>query len=150
MVPNAHITPSLGGGNTVSTPGQGGTHITPSFGGGYTVSTPGQLDTRITPSFGGGYIVSTPGQLNTHITPSFGGGYTVSKPGQGDTHITPSFGGGYTVCFAAVIAAKEHRNIAALIAKIAPRRRSSDRAATDPVFRYVHISDHAINKYGRA
>ena len=81
-MPNAHITPSLGGGNTVSTPGQGGTDITPSFGGGYTVS--------------------TPGQLNTHITPSFGGGYTVSKPGQGDIHITPSFGGGYTVCFAAV------------------------------------------------
>ena len=67
--------------------------------------------------------MSTPGQLNTHITPSIGGGYTVSKPGQGDTHITPSFGGGYTVCFAAVIAAKEHRNIAALIAKIAPRGR---------------------------
>ena len=106
----------------------------PALGGGNTVSTPGSARHRITPSFGGGYIVSTPGQLNTHITPSFGDRYTVSKPGQGDTHITPSFGGGYTVCFAAVIAAREHRNIAALIAKIAPRRRSSDLAATDPVF----------------
>ena len=57
------------------------TLVTPNLGGGYSIYTPGQPTTQVTPNLGGGYSIYTPGQSTTQVTPTLNGGFSIYTPG---------------------------------------------------------------------